>query len=178
MKISEFQAYVKCPTEWISGRYDAFAGASDLFINGTIVPDGEFDLRDGDVVRVSTPCNELRGVARNVVRDGRHWRFTFDDASYEGAFYGVGGDFDGFNWTPALEAKTPIETSLPGIKTWGGYTRFREELAKSAKHLNGRRWDNDGIGGNGVPFSAAARCALDFQANRPLSLSERDFEIS
>lgn len=180
MRINNFSATVECPSNWIEGRYSAFAGASTLRVNGEIVPDGEFAVNDGDAVTVSTPCNVLSGVAQDVVRTGEKYLFTLVNASYDGAFRGVGGDFDGFVWNPSLSPKTPVQTSLPGIKTWGGYRRFREELAARASEVSeasSRHLDTCAIGTwNGVPMAAAQRAAGDFRANRPLSLSERDFE--
>jgi len=180
MRINNFSATVECPSNWIEGRYSAFAGASTLRVNGAVISDGEFTVNDGDEIAVYTPCNVLSGVAQDVVRTGEKYLFTLVDASYDGAFHGVGGDFDGFVWNPSLSPKTPVQTSLLGIKTWGGYRRFREELAAKAAEVSvssRRHLDTAAIGTwNGVPTSAAARCAADFRANRSLSLSERDFE--
>ena len=173
MKIFDFPLTISVPTQWYP---DYHYGATFLAVNGEDKIDCEIFIAVGDRLVVATACNALSGVVQAVAVDGDRLVVAMR-ATYDGAFNGagVGSDWCGIVWESDPPADARIATSLGGgVRTWGGYTRFRREL-RDASESAGAKCSPHTVGNPGsVSLNTAQRKLRDFQANRGMMLSTSD----
>ena len=175
MKIFNFPLTISIPRQWFP---DFHYGATFLTVNGEDKNDCAVSIAVGDTVTVTTYCNALSGVVQTVEveADGDRLVVTMR-ATYDGAFNGAGkgADWCGIVWKTDPPRDARIQTSLGnGVRTWGGYSRFRAELADAFKAAGAKRSLHT-IGDPGsVSIETAQRKLRDFKANRGMALSISD----